>query len=68
MIEPKPRNEEAYQDLWLMTACKHFIIPNSTFHWWGAWLAASEHKLVVAPARGFSNRDILPPTWLKANV
>lgn len=64
LIEPKPRNEDAYQDLWLMTMCKHFIIPNSTFHWWGAWLAANELKLVVATARGFPNQDTIPASWI----
>lgn len=62
----------AYADLWLMTQCKHFIIANSTFSWWGAWLANNPRKTVIAP--GFEKRDgkmwwgfdgLIPEAWLK---
>lgn len=59
---------ESHWDLWLMRHCKHHIIANSSFSWWGAWLNASPTKTVIAPARWFAGLDvpphaIVPETW-----
>ena len=56
------------EDLRLLSRCRHFILANSTFAWWGAWLSSNVEKLVVAPSRWMQDSepytDILPPQWL----
>lgn len=46
-------NTKDYEDLQLMTYFKNFIIANSTFSWWGAFLSTEENKLVLTPKHGF---------------
>lgn len=59
-----------YEDLRLMAACRHHIVANSSFSWWGAWLNPSPDKIVVAPEKWFANPkihnpDIVPEAWVK---
>lgn len=57
------------EDFRLMTQCRHFIIANSTYSWWAAWLGSQPGSVVVAPRSGwygFRNppRGLLPATWI----
>jgi hypothetical protein len=56
--------------MYLMSGCKNFIIPNSTFSWWGIWLSSNENKKVVAPKIWSKDpyadvSDIILNEWIK---
>ena len=70
LVSHNDDDEYAFADLWLMTQCQHFIIANSTFSWWGAWLAKYKDKVVVAPSiskkyRHWADPKLLPKEWLQ---
>ncbi len=58
-----------YEDITLMSLCKHHILSNSTFGWWGAWLAERKNQTVVAPKKWFNKpidiKDLMPDWWIK---
>lgn len=61
-----------YDDLRLMSMCKHNIVANSSFSWWGAWLNSNPGKLVLAPSRWFADPrfntcDLVPNGWIKVD-
>lgn len=62
--------DNGINDMMLMKSCRHHIIANSSFSWWGAWLNPSLDKIVIAPAKWFAKvdidtRDLIPTSWVK---
>ena len=63
------QNRSAFEDMRLMSLCKHNIIANSSFSWWGAWLNNKKDKIVYAPKNWFNpganrdTRDLIPSDW-----
>jgi hypothetical protein len=65
------RGRNSYIDMYLMSLCKHNIIANSTFSWWGAWLNKNEDKIVIMPYPWLNNVEtpgIFPDRWIKLKV
>ena len=57
-----------YKDMYLMSLCKHHIIANSSFSWWGAWLGTNPNKIVITPKKWFNadynTSTLLPDGWI----
>jgi len=65
--------ETDFEDMRLMSLCRHNIIGNSSFSWWAAWLNAHDDKRVAGPVKWFGdpklqNPDILPADWMRIAV
>lgn len=64
------KNEDSYIDMQLMSLCKHNIIANSSFSWWGSWLNKNPNKLVIAPQEWYKGDSgiypdgFLPKEWI----
>jgi hypothetical protein len=64
--------EKDYEDLRLVSQCKHHIIANSTFSWWGAWLSHNSNKVILAPKVWANNdyydvKDLIPEKCILAD-
>ncbi|MBA7517201.1 O-antigen biosynthesis glycosyltransferase WbnK [subsurface metagenome] len=67
-IVSNPNKFKDYEEQYLMSLCKHQIIPNSTFSWWGAWLNRNPDKIICAPKMWYrsssrSSKDLIPKEW-----
>src|SRR5579863_3208697 len=68
VVVVEPLEEAA--DIQAMSLCKHNIIANSSFSWWGAYLGKKGDRVVVAPKNWFQSkdedaRDIVPERWVR---
>jgi len=68
-VDQKYTGPKAQYYLMLMKECKHHIIPNSTYPWWGAWLCENRSKVVVAPKKwykgqAYDRNEILMDDWI----
>ncbi len=66
---PNDAPDAPEEHLRVLSRCRHFILANSTFAWWGAWLSMHSEKVVVGPSKWMQAddrfADILPPRWLR---
>lgn len=63
--------KQSFVDMYLMSLCKHNIIANSTFSWWGAWLNSNKNKIVIMPDKWMNDNTcagIFPEEWIKIPV
>lgn len=64
--------ERPWEDMHLMSLCRHFVLANSSFSWWGGWLSRAADKIVIAPRAWFqpavmrtrNTADLIPDDWI----
>ena len=59
--------DDSINTLWLLSQCKHHVMTNSTFYWWGAWLSNCKHyksKQLIYVYKNFFNKNAIPKNWI----
>ncbi|MCL5017609.1 MAG: alpha-1,2-fucosyltransferase, partial [Patescibacteria group bacterium] len=69
-LETSQKGIADYEEMILMSHCKHNVIANSSFSWWGAWLNGHKDKIVIAPKKWFNagdinTTDLIPDNWIE---
>lgn len=68
VFRSKEIQTDDFEELMIMSSCKHAIISNSTFNWWGAYLIKNPNKVIVCPLRWFNDDksiNIIPAEWCR---
>lgn len=68
VFRDKEMQTDDFEELMIMSSCKHAIISNSTFNWWGAYLIKNPYKEIVCPLRWFNDDtpiNLIPADWDK---
>lgn len=65
--------DEDYIEFYLMIGCNHYILANSTFGWWGAYLNRNSDKVVLCPNKYFyhiseEKQRRSPPEWISVDI
>lgn len=64
--------EKDYEDIRLMSSCKHHILANSSFSWWGAWLSNNKSQIVFYPSKivrkNWNMQDFAPKKWNRIDI
>ncbi|MCR5727939.1 MAG: alpha-1,2-fucosyltransferase [Lachnospiraceae bacterium] len=55
-------------DMYLMSRCKHNIIANSSYSWWGAYTNRNENRITICPVIGTWDKSIYPDNWIKIEI
>ena len=59
--------DDTVNTLWLLSQCKHHVMTNSSFYWWGAWLSNCKHyksKQLIYVYKNFFNKNAIPKNWI----
>jgi len=69
-VEESYAGEKGEGHMYLMSLCQNFIIANSSFSWWAAWLSTRENKIVICPQQWFADpvmdsSDLIPREWVR---